>query len=113
MILVHINSLICGCLAVCLELLGKMVILPGKDITPCVPLCGSILASRDMFVTFVSPTSPDSVICNQDLTPLAYIAGTVAGIRNIRVFDDPHVFGVPKVVSCRKVLKRHGIEPLA
>jgi len=38
---------------------------------------------------------------------LAYVAGTVAGIRNIRVFDGP-----PEVVSCRRALERHGIEPL-
>jgi len=90
------------------ELLGKMVVLPHKDITPCVPLRGSISVSGDMFVTFVSPTSPDSVICNQDLTPLAYVAGTIAGICNIRVFDDLCVFGAPEVVSYRKALKRHG-----
>ena len=113
MILVRINSLICGRSAVRWELLGKMFVLPRKDITPCVPLRRSISASRDMFVTFISPTPPDSVICNQDPTPLAYIARTVAGIRNIRVFDDPCVFGVPEVVSCRKVLERHGIELLA
>jgi len=115
-ILVRINSLICRRSAVCWELLGKMVVLPRKDITPCIPLRGSISASGDMFVTFVLPTSPNSVICNQDLTPLAYVAGTVAGICNIRVFDDPRVFGAPEVVSCRKVLERHGphgIEPLA
>jgi phenylalanine ammonia-lyase len=47
-----------------------------------------------------------------DLTPLAYIAGTVAGIRNIRVFDGPRVFGARKVVSCRKALEEHDIEPL-
>jgi len=114
-ILVRINLLIRGRSAVRWELLGKMVVLPHKDITPCVLLRGSISASGDMFVTFVSPTSPDSVICNQDLTPLAYIAGTIAGIRNIRVFDDPRVFGAPEVMSCRKALERHGphgIEPL-
>jgi len=105
---VCINLLICGHLAVCWELLGKMVILPHKDITPCILLCRSILASSDMFVTFILPTSPDSVICNQDLTLLVYVAGTIAGIYNIRVFDDPCIFGVPEVVSCRKVLERHG-----
>jgi phenylalanine ammonia-lyase len=43
---------------------------------------------------------------------LAYVAGTVAGIRNIRVFDGPQVFGAREVVSCRKAFERHHIEPL-
>jgi len=113
-ILVRINSLIRGHSAVRWELLEKMAVLLCEDITPCVPLRGSISASGGMFVTFVSPTSPDSyrLICNQDLTPLAYVAGTVAGIRNIRVFDGPRVFGPREVVSCRKALEGHGIEPL-
>lgn len=47
-----------------------------------------------------------------DLTPLAYIAGTIAGVRNIRVFDGPRVFGPREVVSCKKALEKHHIEPL-
>lgn len=47
-----------------------------------------------------------------DLTPLAYVAGTVAGIRNIRVFDGPRVTGAREIVSCRKALEDHHIEPL-
>ena len=48
----------------------------------------------------------------KDLTPLAYVAGTVADIRNIRVFDGPRVFGAREVVSCKTALERHHIEPL-
>lgn len=48
----------------------------------------------------------------QDLTPLAYIAGTIAGVRNIRVFDGPHGAGTREIVSCKKALERHHIEPL-
>lgn len=51
-------------------------------------------------------------ICISDLTPLAYVAGTVAGIRNIRVFDGPRVSGAREIVSCRKALEDHQIEPL-
>ena len=51
-------------------------------------------------------------ICIPDLTPLAYVAGVVAGIRNIRVFDGPRVSGARKVVSCRKALEDHNVEPL-
>jgi phenylalanine ammonia-lyase len=43
---------------------------------------------------------------------LAYVAGTVAGVRNIRVFDGPRVFGSREVVSCKTALERHHIEPL-
>jgi len=92
-ILVRINSLIRGHSAVRWELLEKMVALLRENITPCVPLRGSISASGD-------------------LTPLAYIAGTIAGIRNIRVFDGPRVFGAREVVSCKKALEKHHIEPL-
>ena len=48
----------------------------------------------------------------QDLTPLAYIAGTIAGVRNIRVFDGPRVEGAREIVSCKKAFERHHIEPL-
>ncbi|KAI0000889.1 phenylalanine ammonia-lyase [Russula vinacea] len=92
-ILVRLNSLIRGHSAVRWELLEKMVALLREDITPCVPLRGSISASGD-------------------LTPLAYIAGTVAGIRNIRVFDGPRDVGAREIVSCRKALEEHHIEPL-
>jgi phenylalanine ammonia-lyase len=92
-ILVRINSLIRGHSAVRWELLEKMVTLLREDITPCVPLRGSISASGD-------------------LTPLAYVAGTVAGIRNIRVFDGPRVSGSREIISCRKALEDHHIEPL-
>ena len=52
------------------------------------------------------------LISIEDLTPLAYVAGTIAGIRNIRVFYGPRVFGAREVVSCRKALEMHAIEPL-
>src|SRR5712691_9063751 len=68
-ILVRIYSLIRGHSAVRWELLEKIVRLLREDITPCVPLRGSISASGGMFVTFVSPTSPDScrLICTHNL----------------------------------------------
>ncbi|KAH9174925.1 phenylalanine ammonia-lyase [Lactarius sanguifluus] len=92
-ILVRTNSLIRGHSAVRWELLEKMVALLRENITPCVPLRGSISASGD-------------------LTPLAYIAGTISGVRNIRVFDGPRVAGAREIVSCKKALERHHIEPL-
>jgi len=92
-ILVRLNSLIRGHSAVRWELLETMVALLQENITPFIPLRGSISASGD-------------------LTPLAYIAGTVAGIRNIRVFDGPRAFGAREIVSSKKALEDHRIEPL-
>ncbi|KAI0260177.1 phenylalanine ammonia-lyase [Gloeopeniophorella convolvens] len=68
---VRINSLVRGHSAVRWELLEQMAALLRADITPLVPLRGSISASGD-------------------LTPLAYVAGTVAGVRHIRVHDGQH-----------------------
>ncbi|KAI9508541.1 phenylalanine ammonia-lyase [Russula earlei] len=92
-ILVRINSLIRGHSAVRWELLEKMSTLLHENITPCVPLRGSISASGD-------------------LTPLAYIAGTISGLNNIRVFDGPRVVGAREIVSCSRALQKHHIEPL-
>lgn len=92
-IVVRTNSLIRGHSAVRWELLEQMVALLRENITPCVPLRGSISACGD-------------------LTPLAYIAGTISGVRNIRVFDGPSGAGIREIVSCKKALERHHIEPL-
>jgi phenylalanine ammonia-lyase len=43
---------------------------------------------------------------------LAYIAGTISGVRNIRVFDGPRGAGTREIVSCKTALERHQIEPL-
>ena len=59
-ILVRINSLVRGHSAVRWELLEKMVALLREDITPCVPLRGSISSSGGKSVApLISPTSPD------------------------------------------------------
>ncbi len=47
-----------------------------------------------------------------DLSPLSYIAGTLIGNPSIRVFDGPAVFGSRAIVSSRKALESHGIEPI-
>ena len=56
-ILVRLNSLIRGHSAVRWELLEKMVTLLREDITPCVPLRGSISASGGTFFN-IHPTTP-------------------------------------------------------
>lgn len=48
-----------------------------------------------------------------DLSPLSYIAGTLVGNPSIRVFDGPYVFGARQVVSSRKALSDHNIEPIS
>ena len=75
------------------ELIERLGDLLRENITPFVPLRGSISASGD-------------------LSPLSYVAGTIVGNPSIRVFDGPAVFGARKIVSSRDALKAHGLEPL-
>jgi phenylalanine ammonia-lyase len=92
-ILVRINSLIRGHSGVRWELIEKMVALLRANITPMVPLRGSISASGD-------------------LSPLSYVAGTLIGNPSIRVFDGPVAFGARNIVSSREALVKHKIEPI-
>ncbi|KAJ7354146.1 L-Aspartase-like protein [Mycena albidolilacea] len=92
-ILCRMNSLLRGHSGVRWELLQKMNDLLSANITPLVPLRGSISASGD-------------------LAPLSYVAGCVMGNPRIRVFDGPAAFGARKIVSCREALSAHRIEPL-
>ncbi|KAJ6475241.1 phenylalanine ammonia-lyase [Mycena vitilis] len=92
-ILVRINSLIRGHSGVRMELIYKMVELLRANITPFVPLRGSISASGD-------------------LSPLSYIAGTLMGNPSIRVFDGPAAFGARQVVSSVEALEKHDITPI-
>ncbi|KAF9048230.1 phenylalanine ammonia-lyase [Hymenopellis radicata] len=93
-ILVRINSLIRGHSGVRWELIAKMAELLQANITPLVPLRGSISASGD-------------------LSPLSYIAGTLMGNPSIRVFDGPAAFGARQVVSSVEALKEHNIAPIS
>ncbi|KAG5647103.1 hypothetical protein DXG03_001474 [Asterophora parasitica] len=92
-ILIRMNSLVRGHSGVRIDLIEKMNELLEADITPVVPLRGSISASGD-------------------LSPLSYIAGTVTGNPSIRVFDGPRVFGARQIRSSRDALASHNIEPL-
>ncbi|KII91372.1 hypothetical protein PLICRDRAFT_696444 [Plicaturopsis crispa FD-325 SS-3] len=92
-IVVRMNSLIRGHSGVRWELIEKMGDLLHANITPMVPLRGSISASGD-------------------LSPLSYIAGTLVGNPTIRVFDGPAMFGARQVVPSSTALSAHGIEPI-
>ncbi|KAK0454644.1 L-Aspartase-like protein [Armillaria borealis] len=84
-ILIRMNSLIRGH--------SGMKQLLDYNITPVVPLRGSISASGD-------------------LSPLSYIAGTLIGNPSIRVFDGPAAFGSRTITPSIDALKAHNIEPL-
>ncbi|KAH8828221.1 L-Aspartase-like protein [Flagelloscypha sp. PMI_526] len=91
-IVIRMNSLIRGHSGVRPELIEKMNQLLTNNITPLVPLRGSISASGD-------------------LSPLSYIAGTIIGNPAIRVFDGPK--NNRNVVSSKQALADHNISPLS
>ncbi|KAK7057539.1 phenylalanine ammonia-lyase [Favolaschia claudopus] len=92
-IVVRMNSLLRGHSGVRWKLLEKMNELLSANITPLVPLRGSISASGD-------------------LSPLSYIAGCLIGNPRIRVFSGKQAFGARKIVSSKEALSTHQIEPL-
>ncbi|KAF8622680.1 hypothetical protein AX15_006782 [Amanita polypyramis BW_CC] len=93
-ILIRMNSLIRGHSGVRWELIEKMNELLRANVTPLIPMRGSISASGD-------------------LSPLSYIAGVLIGNPSIRAFDGPRVFGGRKVVSSRTALEKHNITPIS
>ncbi|OSX61632.1 hypothetical protein POSPLADRAFT_1057403 [Postia placenta MAD-698-R-SB12] len=92
-ILIRMNSLIRGHSGVRWELIEKMGALLRENVTPLVPLRGSISASGD-------------------LSPLSYIAGTLTGNPSIRAFVGPSKFGPRQIVPSNQALSAHGIEPI-
>ncbi|GJE91396.1 phenylalanine ammonia-lyase [Phanerochaete sordida] len=92
-ILIRMNSLIRGHSGVRWELIEKMGELLRENITPLVPLRGSISASGD-------------------LSPLSYIAGTLIGSPAIRVFDGPAAFGARRIQPANVALASHGVAPI-
>ncbi|KAF8891770.1 L-Aspartase-like protein [Infundibulicybe gibba] len=92
-ILIRMNSLIRGHSGVRWELIEKMNELLAANVTPVVPLRGTISASGD-------------------LSPLSYIAGTLIGNPSIRVFDGPVSFGAREMFSSRTALEAHNIAPI-
>ncbi|KAL0956508.1 hypothetical protein HGRIS_002649 [Hohenbuehelia grisea] len=91
--LIRMNSLIRGHSGVRWELIEKLHEILEANITPVVPLRGSISASGD-------------------LSPLSYIAGTIMGNPSLRVYDGPAAFGAREMFSSVKALSAHNIEPL-
>lgn len=89
-ILIRINSLVRGHSAVRWKVVEKMSQLLEHNITPLVPLRGSISASGD-------------------LSPLSYVAGTLIGNPSIRAYTstDPS-----SIISAPEALKKADIEPV-
>ncbi|KAF7799903.1 hypothetical protein EIP86_011145 [Pleurotus ostreatoroseus] len=92
-ILIRMNSLIRGHSGVRWELIEKMGELLRYNITPLVPLRGSISASGD-------------------LSPLSYIAGVLIGNPSIRAFIGDNKFGARKIVNSDVALKAAGVAPI-
>ncbi|KAI8461933.1 phenylalanine ammonia-lyase, partial [Phakopsora pachyrhizi] len=90
-ILIRLNSLSRGHSAVRMEVLDDLINLLNRFITPLVPLRGTISASGD-------------------LSPLAYVAGTLCAHPDVIVID--RSLSPPRLLKCEESLKRHGIEPL-
>ncbi|KXN85379.1 Phenylalanine ammonia-lyase [Leucoagaricus sp. SymC.cos] len=93
-ILVRMNSLIRGHSGVRWDIIEKMHEILKADLIPRVPLRGSISASGD-------------------LSPLSYVAGTIAGTPAIRVYHGSHKFGVRQTSRAPDALRAHGIESVA
>ncbi|CAE6421238.1 unnamed protein product [Rhizoctonia solani] len=92
--LIRMNSLIRGHSGVRWELLERMAAILDNNITPLVPLRGSISASGD-------------------LSPLSYVAGTIFGNEQIRCFHGKRNGELPRqITSSRAALQAAGIEPL-
>ncbi|KAF8336349.1 phenylalanine ammonia-lyase [Cantharellus anzutake] len=90
-ILIRMNSLIRGHSGVRWGFIEALQKLLQENITPCVPLRGSISASGD-------------------LIPLSYVASTLMGNPNIRVFDGPAAFGPRKLIPAPEAFANHGLK---
>ncbi|SCZ90831.1 BZ3500_MvSof-1268-A1-R1_Chr1-3g02294 [Microbotryum saponariae] len=87
--LIRVNSLTRGHSAVRIEVLETLVKFLEQDITPVVPLRGSISASGD-------------------LSPLSYIAGAITGHPDIKVVTC--INGKPEIMFAPEALKLHNID---
>lgn len=91
MMLIRCNSLLRGHSAVRIELIQSMLTLIGKDMTPVVPMRGSISASGD-------------------LCPLSYVAGMLEGNPDIYVRIDSQE--TPIYLPANEALETAGVTPL-
>ncbi|KNZ72834.1 Phenylalanine ammonia-lyase [Termitomyces sp. J132] len=91
--LIRMNSLIRGHSGVRWELMEKINELLSANITPVVPLRGSISASGD-------------------LSPLSYVAGSLTANPAIRMFHGPASYGPRQMSPSNEVLEQHNITPL-
>ena len=103
------NSLIRSHSSVWWELIEKINQLLCANITPFVPLHGTKSSSSGGMLPFLSLLC--CVIYNLFMPRSLSIVLHVGNL-SIRVFDGPAAFGCQKVVSSRKALEDHGIEPI-
>jgi len=89
---IRVNSLIRGHSAIRWELLESLTALLNNNITPLVPLRGSISSSGD-------------------LSPLSYVAGVMTGNPAIRAYCGEGAYR--KIVSAPTALKQSGLQPFA
>lgn len=111
-ILIRMNSLIRGHSGVRWELIEKMGQVLRANITPLVPLRGTISASGGNVIHLLFSYTHCSMDF-LDLSPLSYIAGMLIGNPSIRVFDGPAAFGRREIVSSCEALDAHGIAPIS
>ncbi|KAA1126566.1 hypothetical protein PGTUg99_028003 [Puccinia graminis f. sp. tritici] len=92
-ILIRINSLVRGHSALRFQVLETLITLLKKNLTPMVPLRGSISASGD-------------------LMPLSYVAAAICGHPAIRIIDRSSADGHIEILPASDALTKHGITPI-
>ena len=113
-ILIRMNSLIRGHSGVRMELIEQMGHLLRENITPLVPLRGSISASGGKFHDIVSAlrNTPLLTLRCLDLSPLSYIAGTLIGNPSIRTICRSTSSKSRQILPSNKALAQHNIQPI-
>ena len=110
-ILIRMNSLIRGHSGVRVELIQQMGHLLREQITPLVPLRGSISASGGEYYDVIVGHKEMSHSSLPDLSPLSYIAGTLIGNPSIRTVCRSSK--TSQILPSNKALAQHNIQPIS